>query len=193
MACQWYTFTSVRIKGIPFMAKNVPTKIMEKYNVIRIPIPIHEYLNTSTFLWKKKQIMLFCTDYDEIFNTDDMIGEWNNVNEYDMIDKIKDDDVKWFCDNGANYIYICVTKMINTTNFDVPGPHLLPVRGISFMFEKEGLISPDNMQLIDKIYNPNGFFRGIPSELAQEVCDITISTTNGTDMIVGLDDLVNPF
>lgn len=188
MGCDWYNFTTVRMTGIIFFAKEIPDDVMKKNKLIMIPFPIHDDLNTSDI--EPEKISLFFSKENGVFRYNDLSEKWTDIQEDDVVTKFNNGDKEWFIDKGATYIYICVKKIINSTRIDVPGPYSITSHSASIMYNCINDMDKDDIFDIEKIYGNDGCIHGIINDVPLRSCDIVLSSSSGSYMISGLDALL---
>jgi len=162
MGCDWYTFTSVSVCGIIFISKTLPKNIVEKYNLIKIDIPINPDLNfTKAELDEKNSalnlsqnsnggVSLFSKRYKEIPILRELIEEsyYNNDREFVMDLDIEDDK---YIENNVEYLYIypCGPKQVSSVY--VSGPYEIIDNKIQIGFINPKDLNDNHTQILQEL------------------------------------------
>lgn len=188
MGCDWYNFSTIRMTGVIFFAKEIPIDIMKKNKLIMIPFPIHDDLNTSDI--EPEKISLFFSKEDGVYRHNNLSKEWADVPEDDVITKFNNGDTKWFVDRESLYVYIYVKDIINSSRIDVPGPHEITSFSVSIMYNCIDHIDSNDISIIEGIYGNDKHIHGIIKDIPLRLCDIVLSSSTGTCAIRELDGLL---
>lgn len=183
MDCDWYSFTTIHLSGTPFFAGYIPHDIMVKNKLIMLPIPVHDDLNTSLF--EKNRLFFFFDKEDQLLATMPSTEEWRDVDEDEIITSFYNGKTDWFSDNGAHYLYICVSDVFNKSELAIPGPYEITRFSASVMCKDTGETTADDIEQITEIYNPTKE----TENFLMKKCDIVISTSFATCAISGFDEI----
>jgi hypothetical protein len=174
--------------GIIFFAKEITDDVMKKYNLIMIPFPIHDDLNTSYI--EPGKISLFFSEEQCVFRHNNLSENWSDIDETDVVTEFNNGNQKWFIDKGAIYTYICVKKIINSSRIDVPRPYDDASHSVSIMYNYVNDMDKDDITRIEEIYGHNGEIHGIIDNVPLRLCDIVLSSSSDSCSIKGLDILL---
>lgn len=113
------TPTVIQTQGFLFFAKYIPDEIMKKHNLIRINIPIHNYLDTYTDNKWKIELFLNQDSFDGKYSLQMFLGKeydtkWIDINLYDDLMDGLGENYSLFDQLGIEYMYIMVTDDIKS-------------------------------------------------------------------------------
>lgn len=184
-----YHFVTVKLNGFIFFARNISHSVMLKNDLIRIQFPIHEDLNMTdisngaiTFTFNKSL---------GLFKYLKPSNDFKNVCEKDVVENYVNDNIEWFVDRGAMYMYVCVKKFINVAHTYIPAPTDASVYGASLIYNSENIVDENDMIKIKKIYDMDGEIKGISKDTPIATCDISITSSSGYSIISGLDNIIS--
>ncbi len=162
MGCDWYSFTTVYLQGIIFVAKNLPESTIRKYNLLKINIPLNIDLNCINTSFEEKNSTLCIQKNQDCRNI--LTNRYNKTPKLKRIIEASFDDDLVSIDFGNRddintnveylYIYPCSSKQ--SMIIDVPGPYEITKSEIKLLLsnpKKLTVFQEQQLQELDAHYS----------------------------------------